>query len=465
MPEHPFNLAFTFGLKPAEAIRYFEKKLNRLTWDWHESDEADHAMAFTVAKVTSMDVLTTIRDELTRSLKEGVPFQEFKKNLTPKLQALGWWGRQISIDADGVAIKEQLGSPRRLETIYRCNMQSALMAGRYKALRDNAAARPYWQYVAVHDSRTRPSHMALDGAVFKWDDPIWENIFPPNDFNCRCTVRALTERQVENRGLTVIDSSKYTTHWVSTDRLGNEFERTSIKLPGMREFSTGAGWNGNPALMRGDNLTMWALNKAAKAEPVVAAAAIGAILKNPIAFYQMENSVQEWIKALDIQRTTKAKIETGVLHLELIHNLAFDHGITSPTALISLIDERFAHAGRQGIHRPTPFTHEEWLALPRTLLDTPLVLLDKTSVKINNDYQLLYLTPSLLSGQAAKKIVVTLNYDWEGRLSPTDEMRTRMLINAITTAYTTRSILSHWNSDNFPVVYGSWADFWRYPRK
>jgi len=461
----PVNLAFTFGLKPAEAIRYFEGKLNRLTWDWRDSSEADHAMAFTVAKVTSMDVLTTIRDELRRSLEEGIPFREFQKNLTPTLQKLGWWGRLESLDGDGVVLKEQLGSPRRLETIYRANMQSAFMAGRYKAFNDNVEDRPFWMYVAIRDSRTRPGHLALDGAVFRHDDPIWDNIWPPNDWNCRCRVRALTARQVENRGLTVLDSEKYTKHWVSTDRDGNEFERTTIKLPGMPEFNTGAGWNGNPAMMRGDNLTTFALNKGMTASPLVAAVAIGAILKNPIAFYQMENSVQEWIKALDIRRTTKAKIETGVLHLELINNLAFEHGVTSPTAMISLIDERFAHANRPGIHRTTPFTREEWLALPSTLLDAPLVLLDKTSEKINNDYQLLYLMPSLLSGQAAKKIVVTLNYEWEGRLSPSDELKTKMLINAITTTYTTGSILSYWHNEKFPVVYGSWADFWRYPRK
>ncbi|MCL2871589.1 MAG: hypothetical protein FWF41_01165 [Betaproteobacteria bacterium] len=96
---------------------------------------------------------------------------------------------------------------------------------------------------------------------------------------------------------------------------------------------------------------------------------------------------------------------------------------------------------------------------------TPLVLLDKTSEKKYNNYPLLYLTPSLLSGQAAKKIVVTLNYKWEGPLSSTDDTKTRLLINAIATAYTTGSILSYWNSDNYPVVYGSWEAFWRRPRK
>lgn len=65
------------------------------------------------------------------------------------------------------------------------------------------ALRPYWQYDAVNDSKTRPSHLAMDGRVFMADDPIWDTWFPPNGFKCRCTVKTLSKRQMEQRGLTV----------------------------------------------------------------------------------------------------------------------------------------------------------------------------------------------------------------------------------------------------------------------
>ena len=43
----------------------------------------------------------------------------------------------------------------------------------------------------------------MDGRVFRADDPIWDTWFPPNGFKCRCTVKTLSKRQMEQRGLTV----------------------------------------------------------------------------------------------------------------------------------------------------------------------------------------------------------------------------------------------------------------------
>ncbi|MNY02870.1 hypothetical protein D3C86_1354600 [compost metagenome] len=43
--------------------------------------------------------------------------------------------------------------------------------------------------------------------MFRHDDPIWSAIFPPNGFNCRCRVVALTEAAVKRRGLTIVSSA------------------------------------------------------------------------------------------------------------------------------------------------------------------------------------------------------------------------------------------------------------------
>lgn len=201
------DLLYAIGLPPEKAIEYFKSKGYTFTWDWWDMWQEAHAKAFTVAKVMRMDILQDIRDALQKALDEGTPFQQFKKDLTPTLQAKGWWGRQMIMDESGMAKEVQLGSPYRLQTIYQTNLQTSYMVGRYAEMMDNIDDRPYWQYVAIMDSHTRPAHAALNGKVFRYDDPFWDSFYPPNGWRCRCRVRALSATNLKDRGLSV-ESSK-----------------------------------------------------------------------------------------------------------------------------------------------------------------------------------------------------------------------------------------------------------------
>lgn len=206
-PVNPADLKAIFGLEPKAAIDYLKTKGYAITWNWQQMLDQAHDQAFTVAKAMRLDLLSDIRESLEKALKEGQTLKQFSTELQPVLEAQGWWGKQVVVDSEGGAELVQLGSPRRLRTIYQTNLQSSYMAGRKASMEETAETHPYWMYIAILDGKTRPSHRALHGKVFRHDDPIWSRIFPPNGFNCRCRVIALTEAAVKRRGLKVESSA------------------------------------------------------------------------------------------------------------------------------------------------------------------------------------------------------------------------------------------------------------------
>ncbi len=47
---------------------------------------------------------------------------------------------------------------------------------------------PIWEYHTVGDDKVRDGHKAINGKRFRFDDPVWNTIYPPNGFGCRCEV-------------------------------------------------------------------------------------------------------------------------------------------------------------------------------------------------------------------------------------------------------------------------------------
>jgi SPP1 gp7 family putative phage head morphogenesis protein len=195
------DLSYAIGLPPAEAIAYFERKGYVMGFNWHDVEAQAHARSFTVAGVLKLDILQDIRAAQTAMLHDGGTETDFARRLLPVLAQKGWLGNALVASPQTGELQGKQLLPRRLETIFRTNMQSSYMAGRWKSLRENVDTRPYWEYVAVMDNRTRPAHAALNGRVFRWDDPIWAVIFPPNGYRCRCRVRALNQVQLDGHAI------------------------------------------------------------------------------------------------------------------------------------------------------------------------------------------------------------------------------------------------------------------------
>ncbi|SQI34952.1 phage head morphogenesis protein, SPP1 gp7 family [Leminorella richardii] len=246
----PVDLGYAMKLEPKLAVDYFRSKGYEITWNWQEALQSTHARAFTVAKAARLDVLDTIRSEVDRALSEGITEREFINTLTPRLQAAGWYGKQVVVDSAGGAEVVQLGSPQRLSTIYRTNLATSYQAGRYQQQLASTETHPYWQYIAILDSNTRDSHRALHGRVFHYTDLIWQTMYPPNDWGCRCRVRALTAAQVKQMGLKVESSvGRLDTGMAEAGvdkRTGEVYEQpVTTFTDGKRRMRTGVGWSGN----------------------------------------------------------------------------------------------------------------------------------------------------------------------------------------------------------------------------
>ena len=238
----PDAIKFAIGMEPTEAVEYLrQKKMLAGKVQAKALHDSALAKATTIARLTSLEMTKDIYQSLETAMREGKGFNHWKKELVGEFERKGWvFGKdkRISRGIDGNLLAdpqtgEYFGTPRRLNTIYRVNMQSAYAAARYQRLRDNVDNRPYWQYSAVGDERTRPAHLALNGKIYRYDDPFWTTFYPPNGFNCRCTVIALAERDLARRGLSKPDNSDGLLVEVArpADKFGNRETTIGFKLP------------------------------------------------------------------------------------------------------------------------------------------------------------------------------------------------------------------------------------------
>ena len=101
--------------------------------------------------------------------------------------ALRVWMKANGQD-DGTAGIRNLASTARIDMILTQNKRMAVAVGKYEKDRSPAVEErfPCWKYHCGRNARA--SHKALDGKVFRKNDPIWQKIFPPWEFNCNCWV-------------------------------------------------------------------------------------------------------------------------------------------------------------------------------------------------------------------------------------------------------------------------------------
>lgn len=174
-------------LRFEEAERAFATRVPMTEERFAELGTAARAKAFAIAGIAQLDLVFDIWRAVGDAIEAGSTLQEFAAQIDALAERRGWKGL----------------TPHRVDNIFRTALQTAYSAGRYEQMTDPEVLerRPYWQYDAVNDHRTRPTHAALDGKVFRYDHPFWRQWYPPNGYRCRCGVRTLSEAQLIREGL------------------------------------------------------------------------------------------------------------------------------------------------------------------------------------------------------------------------------------------------------------------------
>lgn len=267
--------ASTFRVPP-EVPRYFADKHLRPEFSWLDVWGQEHAYAFTVAKATDVELLGTIRNSIAAAIDKGQGFEEWRKGLVPELQRIGWGGPRRVADPTGVQPDRVVNftAPGRLQLIFSANMRSARAAGQWERIQRSKGALPYLLYVRTTSGEPRKQHLLWAGTILPADDAWWGAHFPPNGWNCKCSVRQVSS--YERDGL--LEEDGY------TDEAPPSAERTFVNRR-TGEVTTvpdgiDPGWANNPGLSRARTLMQSLEGRLEEAGPAIAARAIGELWRS-----------------------------------------------------------------------------------------------------------------------------------------------------------------------------------------
>jgi len=182
-----------------EAYEYIKNKKPELHYDYDEVMYEAHNRVFTIAKIMQLDLLTDLQIALARAQKEGLSYDDWRKNVNDTLIKKGWLG-DVEVTNPKTGEKKQIHvGERRLKNIYYTNLKTAYARGQWESIQSSNL--PYLRYSAVLDNRTRKAHADMHGVIKPKDDLWWQTNYPPNGWNCRCSVMALDNDDLKRRGL------------------------------------------------------------------------------------------------------------------------------------------------------------------------------------------------------------------------------------------------------------------------
>lgn len=159
--------------------------------------------------------------DLNAYAKDGGTFADFKRRVDESGVLADYNEHQLRAEHTNVAM-------------------SGIQAGRYYQMQQTSDILPFGEYVTVGDGNVRPAHAELNGKKWPLDHAVWGTIWPPNGWNCRCTVLPA------DAGPTGAQADK---QWA--------IDEETLKRSGELGRMTKHGFNGN----RGQTGSIFSLNK------------------------------------------------------------------------------------------------------------------------------------------------------------------------------------------------------------
>ena len=146
----------------------------------------DHAVD-TAIKETPLDEISVQRLKESNYVFSGIKTFHELKEAFPSL---------VGADGNIKPFEQFLAEVRRvhktynrqyLQAEYHLAQSSASMAARWKKF-EKDGDRYLLQYRTIGDKRVRPTHRDLHGITLPINSKFWDEYFPPNNWNCRCSV-------------------------------------------------------------------------------------------------------------------------------------------------------------------------------------------------------------------------------------------------------------------------------------
>jgi SPP1 gp7 family putative phage head morphogenesis protein len=174
-----------------EAVDWFARRTPITDAAFRRNVEQAHRQAFWIAGVTRAEVIRSVFDDLKHALEKGIPFEQWKATVGPKLEG----------DWLGLSARQRA---HRTELVLRNWTQSAYNRARWDQMHEPSVLRfrPYGLFDGVADSRQSDICKACDGTCLPLDHPWWDGHRPQLHHGCRSGIRNLTRARAEARGIT-----------------------------------------------------------------------------------------------------------------------------------------------------------------------------------------------------------------------------------------------------------------------